>query len=620
MQTVHAYIKSEENRYMVMPIPVVQGYQWSMFEHVRLTTLYLNSKYKTGTEAENELKPFRNIILPKVNMEHRAVAIDLDEIDFYINDEQEDYKSFLVKKWHDRWANQNDLVDFLDSLIETYTDYGGVLIKNYDSDMPEVVPFQRLAFVDQTDMLSGPICEKHEFSPDQLKKMETFGWGNEANGATGSINDVIALSREEKTNTQTQGGIGINAQPKARTPGRYIEVYELHGMLPQTFLDPDGDPNVFVQQMHIVTYYVKQNGENEGITLYAGKEAELPYKAKKRDDADSSTYGRALGRGAVEELFEPQVWTNYNEIAKKEMLDQVSKILYSTDDQSFKARNNTSDIQNGDVIVVSDGKMFNQLGTGAPNVEAFENAAQTWDQLAQQIAATTDLMAGSTQGASNMPGNLGIPLIEEGHSLHEYRKKRLANFVHEIYRDWVLPKCLADVQDGAQWLEELSIDEMNDIADQVIATQFNQTVIGKVLAGEIVYPEDAEDLEQTYRQQFFSSNRKFLKILEDELSDLPIEIEVNVSNSGPNALMAQKLGQLWSNVVQLLVANPNFFIQQPQMAKIFNQMIEAYGLSPISFGMNKLQPVAQQQQPQQPQLNPAPNAQPTQVQGQPQAA
>jgi len=40
----------------------------------------------------------------------------------------------------------------------------------------------------------------------------------------------------------------------------------------------------------------------------------------------------------VEELFEPQVWVNFNEIAKTQMLTQASKVIYQTADQSFKAR------------------------------------------------------------------------------------------------------------------------------------------------------------------------------------------------------------------------------------------------------------------------------------------
>ncbi len=611
MQTVHEYIKAEENRYQIMPVPIVEGYMWLMFEHVRLTTLYLNSQYRTGTEDN---KPFRNIILPKVNLEHRAVQFDLNDIQFYINSEDEDYKSFLVRKWHERWALQNDLSDFLDKLSETYTDYGGVLVKN-TQDALEVVPFQRLAFVDQTDMMSGPICEKHEYSPDQLKEMESKGWGNEANGATGSIDELIALSREEKTNTQTQGGSSVTIQPKAKTPGRYIEVYELHGMLPETFLDPEGDENKFIRQMHIVTFYnSKDNPEKQGITLFAGKEKESLYKAFKRDEI----YGRALGRGAVEELFEPQVWVNYAEIAKTAMLDQASKVIYQTADQSFKARNNTAELENGDVLTYTEGKPLAPLNTSAPNVQAFESAIQTWDDQAQQIAATTDLMAGDTEGAANMPAQLGIPLIQEGHSLHEYRKKKLGEtFLTQIYRDWVIPKMVKAVSQGAEFMSELSLDEMGEVVDQVVNNRFNESIIKKVLAGEIVYPEQAQAMQDAYRQQFYKTNRKFIKILEGELKDLPIEMQVSFTKNNPGAIMAGKLSQIFTQVTQVLIANPNFFVQQPQMAKLFNELLESYGLSELNFRMNDKAPLPQPKNAKSSLTQQ--NAQP-QIQSQPQAA
>src|SRR5205814_585716 len=106
-------------------------------------------------------------------------------------------------------------------------------------------------------------------------------------------------------------------------------------MLPETFLDPEGDPNKFVRQMHIVTFYQSKNTDDRsGITLYSGKETKSLYKAFKRDEI----YGRALGRGAVEEMFEPQVWVNHNEISKKELLEQISKILYQTADQAWKGK------------------------------------------------------------------------------------------------------------------------------------------------------------------------------------------------------------------------------------------------------------------------------------------
>lgn len=614
MQTVYDYIKTEENRYQIMPVPIVEGYEWSMFDHIKTTTLYLNSQFKTGKKDD---KPFRNIILPKVNLEHRAVEFDLSEIEFFINSEDENYKAFLVRKFHERWALQNDIADFLDKLTEAYTDYGGVFVED-TPDALAVVPFQRLAFCDQTDMMSGPICQKHQFSPDQLKEMEKVGWGNTSNGATISLDELIKLGLNSKPNSQTQAG--VTTQLQALTPGRYIDVYDLEGMLPDSFLAPDGDENKFTRQLQVIAFYTDTSGNKQGQTLFKGKKSKQRYKAFRRDEI----FGRALGRGAVEELFEPQVWVNYSEIQKTELLDQASKMIYQTSDQSFKSRNSTADMQNGDVLTYADGKPLAQLNTSKVDVQAFENAATMWDNQAKEIAAAYDSIAGEDE-KSGMPFRLGAMLNQEAHSLHEYRKGRIGIFLTEVYRDWVIPRVMKAVSSGAEFLSCLSLDEMNQIVDQVVAHQFNQTLIKKVLSGEIVYPDDAQDLEHSYRQQFFKSgNKKFIKILEGELKDLPLEVNTNITSKS-KAMLDQKLSQVWTQAIQVLTVDPNFFQNHPEMAKLLNQIIEASGLSAIEFGLGGSKPSAPpqpQQQPQRPGFPPQQltqqNAQP-QIQGQPQA-
>lgn len=615
MQTIYDYITSEENRYQTVPVPVVDGYEWSMYEHVKTTTLYLNSQRKYKSK-DNEDLPFRNIILPKINLEHRAVQFDLKEIEFYINSEGEDYKAFLIRKWHERRARENNTSDKLDRMSETYTDYGGVLVEK-TRDGWDVVPFQRLAFVDQTDMLSGPICQKHQYSPNQLKEMEKVGWGDKSNRATISIDELITLAAEtnanEKANSQVSGG--GNSGLKAQTPGQYIEVYDIEGMLPKIFLDGEGDEHKFDYQFQAIAYYKDKAGKKNGVTLFAAKKKPGRYKAFKRDEI----YGRALGRGGVEELFEPQVWANYTEIAKMELLDNVSKIIYQTADQSFKAKNSTSDLKSGDVLTYQDGKPLAPLNTtnSAPVLASFEAIFQSWDEAAKNIAAAYDSISGE-ESKSGMPFRLGALLNQEAHSLHQYRKTRLGIFITEIYKDWELPAMVSEVSAGKEFLSCLSLDEMGELVDQVVAYHFNKSVIAKVLKGEIVYPEDAKSLQDTYRQQFFRTNRKFIKILAGELEDLPIETEVNVTGEQKNqALMAEKLSSIFTQVTNILMVNPNFFTEHPEMAKLFNEVIEASGLSALNFGQK-----GYLQAPKQESLTPQPNARSkapvAQVSGQPQ--
>lgn len=571
---IFSYIKSQENLYNTIPVPIVDNYEWNMAKHVKLTTLYLNSRYETG---DQDNKPFKNIILPKINLEHRAVEFAVKEIDFFVDDADQYYKSFLVRKYHEKWARVNDLAGFLDEMTEQYTDYGGTLVEKIKSAVPSVVPFQELAFCDQTNILSGPICKKLQYTPDKLKEMEAKGWGKF--GTT--IDELIALAQNSKTSTQVNG-------KTIETPMKYIEVYDLYGVLPAKYLydatDEDIQVNEFdyVNQQQVIAFYRDHTGEKQGVTLFKGKAKKGRYKFYKRDPI----FGRALGRGGVEELFEPQVWVNYSEIQKKELLDQASKMIYQTTDGQFHVRNNLSLVEQGEVFVTKDGSTLNQVNTTPINITAFENALASWDATAKEIAAAYDSISGADSKAGT-PFRLGLLQNQEAHSLHQYRKGKLGGqFLPEIYRDWIIPEIQRDLASGdSQFMANLSLEEMQAIADQVVTSTVNKAIVQKILSGNILDYGEVDALKESYKEIFFKKgNKKFFKIFKDELQGLPIDIEVNVTGEEKNkALMAEKMGAVFSQIAQ----NPAL-LDDPRMSKLFNEILEASGLSPLAYSTKKV--------------------------------
>src|SRR3990167_7358834 len=215
---IYSYILEQEVAFR-LPVRIMENYEWSAYEHINTTVLYKNSTYKTG---KDDNKPFKNINRPILNLQYRAEGFDVKDIVLFINDKYKYFKSFLVKKYHEIWARLNNLDTFIDEMVESYVDFGAALAKDVNKIRPEIVPLQRLVFFDQTDILSGPICEKHFYAPDQLKEMEKKGWKN--------IEDVIVLSKQEKQDN-SMGKVQI------KTPGKYIEVYEIHGVFPDAWLD-----------------------------------------------------------------------------------------------------------------------------------------------------------------------------------------------------------------------------------------------------------------------------------------------------------------------------------------------------------------------------------------------
>ncbi len=454
-------------------------------------------------------------------------------------------------------------------------------MKDVNQVRPEVVKLQSIAFCDQTDMMGGPFAIKHFFSPSQLLDMAKQGWGDKKNGANATLEDAIVLSEEWKKQRAT-------SDKKSKTPGKYVEVYEVHGSLPDEWLEDetaaqetlgrdtdDKGGMTYSPQMQIVMTRKLPNGKSAGITLFKGKEKESIFKLLLRDEI----YGRALGLGGAEELFEPQVWVNYDVIRMKGLLDAAAKVIYQTTDQNFASRNKTNNLENGEILILEDGKEIAQINTQPVNIAVFENAVKAWEEHAQQMGAANDAIMGEAP-TSGTPFNLQELVTQEASSLHEYRKGKISTFVEEIYRDWIIPYIVKEIEKGQEFLADLSLDELQAVADNLVVVETNKMVKERILNGQEIQPQMVQEFQQKTKADFMKGgSKRFLKILKDELKDAPIDVEVNIAGKQKDLKgMTDKL----VNVFKTIVSNPTV-LDDPRAAKIFNQILESSGLSPIDF-------------------------------------
>lgn len=564
---IYSYVKGQETNYQ-LPIDIM-GWQWNMPSHVKKSFYYKHGRLLTGNSDD---KPVKNITRPILNLQYRTEDIDVKDIMLYIDDPDKYHLSFLVKKYHDDvFVKKYNLDDFLDTLKISRIDYGGGLSKK-GKGLPEVVPLESIAFADQTDLLSGPIGIKHFYSPSQLKEMEKSGWGKESNGANCSIDELIILSAQEKQ--------GVNGQI-SKTPGKYIEIYEVHGNMPANFLkdDPDEDEK-YINQFQIIAFYQKQDGEFQGVTLFKAEEKESPFKLTLRDPI----YGRALGFGGCEELFESQIWTNYNQIRMKDLLDSASKTIFQTDDDTLAARHPSGlkNMDNLELLTIKEGRRVSQVDNFPRNLALFEKSIADWENHAQQMGAANDSIMGINPN-SGTPFKLQELVTNESRGLHDYRKGQYAKHIEEIYRDWFLPDIVSEISKGQKFLSELSLEEMQKVADLIANNQANKLIKSRILNGELVDEQEVEISKQTIRDEFMKDNRKFIEIIKGELKDVPISIGINIVGKQKN--MAGQVDKL-VNVFRQLAAAPQI-LDDPRMAKIFNQILESSGLEPIDFGYFK---------------------------------
>ena len=567
MGTVFDFIKEQEIKY-TKPIQLEDGWNWCMKDHLCKSFLYKNSQFLEENN-NRKLRPNKNIILAILNIQYRTEGFDVKDIELCVDNAEEYYKSFLVKKFHNKWALENSIDTFIDDLMESYVDYGGILARNTGESKPEVIDLRSLAFCNQTDILAYPFCIKHVLSPAQLRDWDDK-WGKIENGATISIEDLIVLARKEGKD-----------EPKE------ITIFEFHGFSPKEWLNDERtetESKKYIQQIQVVAYYQDSNKQERGVCLFKNREPKLPFKFLARD----KIVGRALGRSGIEELFEPQIWTNWNEIKITEMLEAASKMIGLTDDPTVMAKHPSGlkNMDNLELVQVQQGaKGIWQMDTYPRNLTVFNNALERWEKHAQVLGAASDLMLGETPSAGT-PFKLYEARVQEDKSMHKYRQGKLAVFMDEIYRDWILPHIAKEIANDQNFLTELSADELQSVAEQVITSEANKQIKNQILAGRIIEPQELETNKQKLKADFLKSgNKRFIKIFKGEITE-NLSVMTNIAGKQKNlALLTDKL----VNVLRQYIAAPQIR-QDPEMTKLLNVILESSGLSPIMFGASPTMP------------------------------
>ena len=539
-------------------IELENGWNWSMKRHLRLSYLYLNGQFDEENENRDE-RPNKNIVLPIINVHYRTEGFDVKDITLYVDNPDEYFKSLLINKFHTKWALKNQIDTFIDEMVTSYCTYGGTLVKNKEEIKPEVVNLRALAFCNQTNILDYPFAIKHVYSPSKLRKVNKK-WGKSENGATIDIESLIALVEKEEK--------------------KEIEVYEVHGLLPVEWLGEnenyDEEESKDVEQIQIISFFKKEGYNQQGVTLFKHKEPKLPFKFLSRDKIE----GRALGRGGVEELFEGQIWSNWNEIKITELLSGAAKTLHWTDDPTLKSKNNLSNVENNEILILQQGKQLQQINNFPRNLAIFNDAVIRWQDHLQRTGAASEALLGDTPSAGT-PFKLFEAKNLEDKSLHRYRQGHLAVFMDEIYRDWTLPHLAGEITNEQTFMEELSVDEMQQVVDSVMNKKTNQFKINMILALQEVDEEVVNDYrEQIKADVLKKGNKRFFKIFKDEMKDISLSVMTNIAGKQKDlALLTDKV----VSVLRQYISTPQLRAD-PEMTKLLNVILESSGLSPIMFG------------------------------------
>lgn len=569
VNNIFEYIAQEENAYQTRGVPIADGLEWGMYDHIKKTIYAKDSKYTKGTNGDGS-RPYHNIILPIAKLSYRSEGFDVKDIEMYVDNPDNYYLSFLTKKYHNNWALNDHIDEFIDSVVIQAYDFGGALVKK-GKDCVEIVPLQTLAFVDQTDVMSGPICIKHMYSIEDMEEKRGV-WNSEA------IDEAITLAQSEKANGNDRGGM------KAKTPGKYVEVYELHGMFQDSWFEEGGDEKKYTKQIHIVTFYTNSDGTKAGLTFFKTRSNKEIFKFYRRGGKSMTIHGRALNKGGIEELFEPQMWVNYSMIQLKDMLDVASLMLLKTTDPQIAGQNNIKDLSPGEIIKMQEGASLDQLNFQVVNETSFYNSITKWEGLARATGSASESSLAVTP-TSGTPFALEQLKTANGLQEHDYQRNKVADFIGEVYRDWVLDILSKEMRKGYKWLDELSVDELRATVENVVTNETNDKIKENMLKGNLMTAEQIDQYKALVKEMHMSKSTKFLELLADELQDIPMDIKINVAGRQKDlSKMTDKL----TNIFREVIVNPQV-LQDDNAKKVFNEIMEYSGLNPMNFASTQKQ-------------------------------
>lgn len=567
-QDIFSFVKAEESAYQTQEIQLSGSWSWNMKTHLMMSFNFIHGMFMSG---ENDwTRVFKKIIQPILNFRYAAEDIEVRDILLYVEDPQGEHLSFLLKKYHDEvFVKENNLDEFIDDANESDIDYGGILVQDTGEPKPDVLPLHSIAFCDQTSVLGGPIGFKHYFSPNKLREMKKYGWGDVANGANVTLEELIRQSEPEKDSNAEFGS------HQNKTTGKNVEVYIVRGEMPQAYLKDDNNFDDWYGQVQIVAFYeTKGKKDKSQAILYRKKEKESPLKFY---TANKKVYGRGLGVGGAEELFHNQIWTNFLEIHKMKLLEAASKVLLYSDDPAYANRNKINEMEMLEMTTIQDGKVIRQVPTAAPtNIQLFERAVDEFYGNAQQIASAFDPLLGQPS-PSGTPFRSQNQQVIQGRGPHERRKGKFAKILEEVYRDTIIPRMAKEIVKGKKFLTTLSSEEMEWVTERMAEKYANKESVKEVTDGQD--PPDREVLKQEFREKLAKKgNKRWVELLKGDFENVDIKISINIAGKQKDlGAMVDKL----VNMVQQGFASP----------QVIQKIIQASGLNPLDFpSLGQLQP------------------------------
>ena len=584
-ETIFTKVRQNINNYINGKTTISKYVEWSLYDTIEQIDAYINSKHISGeTDHLGREKPFFNIVTAATNIWYRATDIDRKDIRLKTKRMSDILLTFIANIHLQDFMNKSNFGQFLNNWGRSLSKYGSSIIKFVERDgelYASVIPWNRL-IVDSVNFDSDITIEKLYLSPSQLRRNKSYD------------KKMVEALIDAQSTRKTQDGVAIDNK------SNYIEIYEIHGEMPLSWLtDNEEDDDEYVQQMQVISFVAcEEEGKevNKDFTLFKAKESKHPYMITHLIEED----GRILGIGAVEHLFQAQWMTNHSQKLIKDQLDLASKLVFQTSDPNFVGQNILTAIETGDILTHSPNQSLTQIANNSHDITSLQNFATVWNNQGKEITSTPDAISGATMPSGTAYRQVAV-LNQEAHSLFEIMVENKSLALEQMLREFILPfikKKMDTSEEISTSINSLGLYQIDKMyIDNQVAKIGNDLKKQTILSGKIFEGFNPEDIKSKLQDNLTSQgeNRYFVpsdvsdttwKELLNDFEWIP-EVQISNENSNKEVIMTTL-----TTVLQT-IANRQGQPFSPQEQLLFNKILEETGVvSSIELNsMPKEQPV-----------------------------
>lgn len=574
-----------------------------LYEDANKIYAYLDSKHTSGSKDNKDRdKPFFNIVTAAQNIWYRATDLDRKNIEIVPTKSADVVPALLATIHLQNWMREEDYGTFLNKWGMELAAFNSAVVKHAKKGKklhPMVIPWSRL-IVDPINFDANPKIEILELTEAELyERVDSHGYDKEMVERLCEALEARELTDRTKQDERTN----------------YIKLYEVHMYGKYSYLTgKETDEDKYEQQFHVISFVEsKQKGLYDDFTLVSGREAQDPYMLT---SLLPSTDGSISLNGSVKRLFEAQWMMNHTVKSIKDQMDIASKLIFQTSDANFVGRNVLTAIEQGDIMIHTQGMPLTEVNNGQHEVTTQMNFMNMWKSLSSEINGISESMLGNTAPAGTAWRQVEA-LLQESHSLFELMTENKGLDCERMIRTYVIPhlKPLMDTKDEiSATLEAHHIAKIDALyIPAEAARRFNQEAVEKTIRalesgdlGQAPQPFEPDTAQKSVKdelaplgnQRFFIPSDIDDSTWKDVMKDLEWKLEVNVTGEA----IDKKSSLETINTALVAVTNPNYANNPAAQLLVGKALTLSNVVSPLELStLPAPQPMEQPLTAQQPQ-------------------